>query len=455
MPNESGERKYWSGWIECAPREEIRALQERKLRGQTNYIFTFSPFWQDQFRKAKITPDDIRTIDDLAKIPYMHKGVHTAHLEEEDSLFGGFLCRPMEEVLRRRGQFLSTSGTTAKPRRFLLDMEEWEIYAEASARFIWTGGVRPGDVAFLPFPITLWTAGWVYQLGFEKVGVTCINAGQPFDTKQRFGLIQDFKPTVSVTTPSYILHMAATAREMGINLKELGFKYIYIGGEPCPEASRKRIEALFESPGITRNFMGISEVAPPCVCGIECEEQGGFHTTSEDTMIYQFLKPDSSEPAKPGEVAELVLTSLVQKTVVTGFNFRTRDLCTYDDSPCKCGRTSPRFKIIGRHDDMVTISGVNIFASTIEDIVRNFPEMGDEFQLVIEKKGELNKVTVKAEPHPEVDQEIYPQLKAKLEEAIRNSITIKLPVEFVPFGTLPRFELKAKRWLDLRPKDEQ
>lgn len=450
---ETLEKKYWSGWIECAPREEIRALQERRLREQVRYIFTFSRFWQDQFRRAGITPDDIRTIDDLSKIPYMHKEAHTAHLEQEESLFGGFLCRPVEEVLRRRGQFLSTSGTTAKPRRFLLDMEEWGIYAEASARAIWAAGIRPGDVAFLPFPLTLWTAGWVFQLAFEKIGVTSITAGQPFDTKQRLGLIQDFRPTLSVTTPSYLLHMASQAREMGIHPKELGFKHILIGGEPCPEASRKRIEELFESPGISRDFMGISELSPPCICGIDCEEQGGFHTTSEDMMIYQFLKPDSSEPAKPGEVAELVLTSLVQKTVVTGFNFRTRDLCVYDDSPCKCGRTSPRFKIIGRHDDMVTISGVNIFASGIEDIVRKFPELGDEFQLVIEKRGELNKVTVKAEPRPEIDQSIFPQLKGKLEEAIRQSITIRLPVEFVPFGTLPRFELKAKRWLDLRQEE--
>jgi phenylacetate-CoA ligase len=447
------DKKYWSGWIETAPRQEVRAIQERKLREQVQYIFANSRFWQEQFMKAKITPDDIRGVDDLARVPYMHKGIHTAHLEEEGSLFGGFLCRPVEEVLKGRGQFLSTSGTTAKPRRFLLDMEEWSIYADASARVVWAGGVRPGDVAFLPFPLTLWTAGWVFQLAFEKMGVTSITAGQPFDTKQRFDLIRDFKPTLSVTTPSYILHMAATAKEMGIHLKDLGFKHIFIGGEPCPDASRKRIEDLFQSPGITRNFMGISELSPPCICGIDCEEQGGFHTTSEDTMIYQFLKPDSSEPAKPGEVAELVLTSLVQKTVVVGFNFRTRDLCVYDDSPCKCGRTSPRFKIIGRHDDMVTISGVNIFASGIEDIIREFPEMGDEFQLVIEKKGELNKVTVKAEPRPEIDQSTYPQLKAKLEEAIRNSLTIKLPVEFVPFGTLPRFELKAKRWLDLRPKE--
>ena len=447
------DKKYWSGWIETAPRQEIRAIQERKLREQVQYIFANSRFWQEQFMKAKITPDDIRGVDDLARVPYMHKGIHTAHLEEEGSLFGGFLCRPVEEVLKGRGQFLSTSGTTAKPRRFLLDMGEWSIYADASARVVWAGGVRPGDVAFLPFPLTLWTAGWVFQLAFEKMGVTSITAGQPFDTKQRFDLIRDFKPTLSVTTPSYILHMAATAKEMGIHLKDLGFKHIFIGGEPCPDASRKRIEDLFQSPGITRNFMGISELSPPCICGIDCEEQGGFHTTSEDTMIYQFLKPDSSEPAKPGEVAELVLTSLVQKTVVVGFNFRTRDLCVYDDSPCKCGRTSPRFKIIGRHDDMVTISGVNIFASGIEDIIRKFPEMGDEFQLVIEKKGELNKVTVKAEPLPEIDQSIYPQLKAKLEEAIRSSLTIKLPVEFVAFGTLPRFELKAKRWLDLRPKE--
>lgn len=447
------ESKYWSGWVEYAPREEIKALQERKLREQVQYIFAHSRFWRDRFRSAGITPDDIRTVDDLSRVPYMHKGIHAAHLEEENSLYGGLLCRPLEEVHQRGGILLSTSGTTAKPRRFILDREEWDIYADASARVVWTAGIRPGDVAFLPFPLTLWTAGWVFQLAFERIGVTCIASGPPFDTKQRLGLIQDFKPTVSVSTPSYILHLAATARELGINPGDLGFKFILIGGEPCPEASRKRIEELFESPGITRNFIGISEVSPPCICGIECEEQGGFHTTSEDTMIYQFLKPDSSEPARPGEEAELVLTSLVQRTLITGFNFRTRDLCMYDDSPCKCGRTSPRYKVVGRHDDMVTISGVNIFASAIEDIIRKFPELGNEFQLIIKKRGELNKVTVKVEAQPDVDRELHTHLKKRLEEEITKSVSIRMPVEFVDFGTLPRFELKAKRWVDLREKE--
>jgi phenylacetate-CoA ligase len=372
MAEHSVDEKYWSGGLECAPRDEIRALQEEKLKEQAEYIYAHSRFWRGQFEKAKMRPEDIRTIEDLAKVPYMHKEVHTAHLEKEGSIFGGLLCRPLA----------------------------------------------------------------------------------PFDTRQRFGLIEDFKPTVTVTTPSYILHMAATAREMGIDLKSLGLKFILIGGEPCPDASKKRIEELFDLPGGTRNFMGISELSPPCICGIECEEQDGFHTTSEDTMIYQFLKPDSSEPAKPGEESELVLTSLVQRTLITGFNFRTRDLCIYDDTPCKCGRTSPRFRIIGRHDDMVSISGVNIFASLIEDIVRKIPELGDEFQLVIENRGELSKVTVKVEPQPDTDPTRHPELKKKLEGAITDALTIKLPVEFVEFGSLPRFELKAKRWLDLRENNK-
>ncbi len=452
MFSRSEGRKYWSGWIEHASREEIQALQERKLRSHVQYLFAHSPFWHEQFLHAGLTPDDVRTIDDLAKVPYMHKGVHTAHIEKEKDIFGGFLCRPLEEVHRRGAIFLSTSGTTATPRRFILDLEEWEIYADASARVVWTGGVRPGDVVFLPFPLTLWTAGWVFQLAFEKIGVSCITAGPPFDTKTRIALIQDFKPTASVSTPSYILHLAAAVKELGLKPKDLGFRLILMGGEPCPPASRRRIEDLFESPGITRDFMGISELSPPCICGIECEAQAGFHTTSVDTMIYQFLKPDSSEPAKPGETCELVLTSLVQRTLAVGFNFRTRDLCTYDDSPCVCGRTSPRFRIIGRHDDMVAISGVNVFASTVEDVIRKFPQLGNEFQMVIETKGELNKVTVKVEPQPEIAPSSYPELKGKLEATIKEALTINMPVEFVPFGTLPRFELKAKRWLDLRPK---
>jgi phenylacetate-CoA ligase len=453
MPSEPEEAKYWSGRIEYAPMDEIRSLQEKKLKQHVQYLFSHSPFWLEQFNGAGVTPDDVRTIEDLARVPYMHKGIHSAHLERENSVFGGFLCRPLEEVHRRGAKFLSTSGTTAKPRRFILDFDEWEVYADASARVVWAGGVRPGDVAFLPFPLTLWTAGWVFQLGFDKIGVSCVTAGPPFDSKQRVSLIQDFKPTVSVSTPSYILHLAALAKEMGVSPANLGFRLILIGGEPCPPASRKRIEDLFESPGITRDFMGISELSPPCICGIECEAQAGFHTTSVDTMIYQFLKPGTSEPAKPGEVCELVLTSLAQKTLAVGFNFRTRDLCVYDDSPCSCGRTAPRFRIIGRYDDMVSISGVNVFASTVEDVIRKFHQLGNEFQLVIETKGELNKVTVKAEPLPEVASSEYPDIKAKLEAAIKQAVTITMPVELVPFGTLPRFELKAKRWLDLRPKE--
>jgi phenylacetate-CoA ligase len=217
MPQEGQERQHWSGWIEYAPQEEIRALQERKLRRHVQYLFTHSRFWHDRFRDVGLTPDEVRTIEDLAKVPYMHKDAHAAHLAREGDIFGGFLCRPLQEVHRRGAKFLSTSGTTAKPRRFILDFDEWDIYAEASARAIWTGGVRPGDVAFLPFPLTLWTAGWVFHLGFERIGVGCITAGPPFDTKQRLSLIQDFKPTVSVSTPSYILHLAMVAKEQGVD----------------------------------------------------------------------------------------------------------------------------------------------------------------------------------------------------------------------------------------------
>ena len=453
MANRAAERKYWSGWIETAPRDEIRALQERKLREQVRYIFVHSKFWQDQFRKAKITPDDINTIDDLARVPYLSKETQAAHLKEVNDDYGGFLCRPFEEVIKHGARAFSTSGTTSKPRRFLMNMDEWAMFADATARFVWNMGLRPGDVAFLPFPLTLWLAGWGFMLAFEKIGITAIPAGPPVETKQRMEFIRDFKATATVTTPSYLLHMAASAEKMGIDIKNFGLKHICLGGEPLTDSTRKKIEAIFESPGITRNTIGITEVSPPVFVGSECEQQGGIHCLFEDSMIYQFLKPDSSEPAKPGEESELVLTCLNQQTMVTGFNFRTRDLCIYDDSPCECGRTSPRFQIIGRIDDMVKIRAVNIFPSTIEDVVRKFPELSTEFQLVIERKGDLDLVSVRTEPLPEVDQGKYPELKRKVEGAIKDALAIHMPVEFVPFDTLPRFEAKPKRWLDLRPKD--
>lgn len=448
------QRKYWNKEIETAPRNEIRALQEKKLREHVRYIFAHSKFWQDKFKEAKIKPNDINTIEDLGKVPFMNKGAQAAHLKEMCDDYGGFLCKTFEEVIKGGAKVFSTSGTTSKPRRFLMNMEEWWLFAEVASRCVWMMGLRPGDVGFLPFPLSMWLAGWAFQLAFDKVGITAIPAGPPIDTKQRIEFIRDFRATATVTTPSYMLHMTTVAKDMGIDLKTLGIKQVCLGGEPLPESTRKRIEDIFESPGITRNFVGISEVSPPVLVGGECEEQGGFHCCFEDTMIYQFLKPDSSEPVKAGEESELVLTCLDQRTMVTGFNFRTQDLCIYDDSPCKCGRTSPRFRLIGRNDDMVKIRAINIFASTIEDIIRKFPEMGNEFQLVLEKKGDLDLVTVKAEPLPETDQGSYPKLKKKLEEAIKDSLAIKLPVDFVPFNTLPRFELKAKRWLDLRPKEQ-
>ena len=334
-----------------------------------------------------------------------------------------------------------------------MNTDEWTLFADCAARYVWNMGLRPGDVGFLPFPLTMWLAGWGFMLAFEKIGITPITAGPPVDTKQRLEFIRDFKATATVTTPSYLLHMVSVAEDMGIDVKGLGLKHVILGGEPLTESTRKRIERVFDAPGITRNTVGISETSPPVAVGSECEEQGGFHCNFEDTMIYQFLKPDSLEPAKPGEESELVLTCLDQKTMITGFNFRTRDLCIYDDSPCKCGRTSPRFRIIGRIDDMVKIRAINIFPSTIDDIVRRFPEVGSEFQLIIERKGELDLVTVKAEPLPEVERETYPALKKKMENAIRDALAIKMPIEFVPFGTLPRYEGKPKRWVDLRSKD--
>jgi len=454
MTKRSDERKYWAGWLENASREEMRAIQERKLRNQVRYIFAHSKFWRNKFREAKITPDDINTIDDLARVPYLDKNVQAAHLKEENDDYGGFLCRPFEEVIKNGAKAYSTSGTTSKPRRFLMNMDEWRMFGEATSRFVWNMGLRPGDVAFLPFPLTLWLAGWGFMLAFDKIGITAIPAGPPTDTKQRLEFIRDFKATATVSTPSYLLHMVASAEKMGIDVKSLGIKHLCLGGEPLTESTRKRIETIFNSPGITRNTVGITEVMTPGFVGSECEEQGGFHCLFEDTMIYQFLKTDSSEPAKPGEESELVLTCLNQQTMITGFNFRTRDLCIYDDSPCKCGRTSPRFNIIGRIDDMVKVRAVNIYPSTIEDIIRKFPEMGSEFQLILEKKGDLVLVTAKAEPLPEVSQDDYPALKRKIEEAIVDALAIKIPVEFVPFGTIPRVDVKPKRWVDLRPKEE-
>lgn len=441
--------KYRGGEIETASRKELRAYQEKKLRRLVDWLYERCPFWQKRFKEHGVRFGRIRTLEDLAALPYITKAVYAAEMDARPP-YGEFLCYPREELLRNGAIVYRTTGTTGKPREFINSHEGFGYFGEQGVRNMWLAGVRPGDFVMGTFPMSLWAAGWGYCYGCRASGITFLAGGPPYDTRMRLEIIFDYRPAAVILTPSYALSLARTAQEHGLDLRKSGVRALIMGGESFPESRRRTIEEQWGIPGGARDFSGITE-GGPIYLGAECEAQDGMHL-HEDFAIFEFVKIGGTEPVGPGELGELVFTSLDQRAMGISFHYRTGDVVRYTDEPCRCGRTSRRFRIEGRVDDMVKVRGINIFPSAIEDLVRKLPELSGDFMLLLERRNDADEVTVQVEPVPDLPASRHEDVRAQLEERIRRALTIRVPVAMVSPGSLPRFELKAKRWIDRRPK---
>jgi phenylacetate-CoA ligase len=427
--------------METLPRPELEAYQLRQLKNTVSYALR-TPFYRERLPRAGIkSADDIHSLEDLRRVPF------TTKQDLREGFPYGFLSVPKEEVIRLH----ASSGTTGTPTTIYFNREDIGRWTSFVARCIYGTGCDNTDVFQNMITYGLFTGGLGFHAGGEEVGMLVIPSG-PGNTSRQFRLMQDFGTTVVHATPSFLLHVESKMREEGVARDSVKLKRAFAGAEPYSEDTRRRIEELL---GIdVYNSYGLSEMNGPGVA-FECQAKRGLHIW-EDGYIAEIVNPDTLENLPDGETGELVLTCLCREATPI-LRYRTRDLSAFYDEPCGCGRTHRRLhRITGRTDDMLIINGVNLFPSQIEEVIMAMKEVGNNYLIVIEKEGALDRLTVKTEVGPDIfmdDARPLNALRERIRRTLQASITINPRVELHESGSLPVSEGKAQRVRDDRPRD--
>ncbi|MDR2370686.1 MAG: phenylacetate--CoA ligase [Treponema sp.] len=433
--------QYRDEKTECMPRRDLEALQLERLRRTVDHALR-APFYRERLSAAGIRDGGgIKSLDDLKRIPF------TSKKDLRDGFPWGFLSIPKEDVIRLH----TSSGTTGIPTTIYFSRDDLARWTGYVARCIYGAGCNKSDVFQNMITYGLFTGGLGFHAGAEEVGMLVIPSG-PGNTTRQFRLMRDFGTTVVHATPSFLLHVETKMKEEGVKRESLFLKRAFAGAEPYSEDTRRRIEELLRID--VYNSYGLSEMNGPGVA-FECQAKNGLHIW-EDGYIAEIINPDTLEPAAGGETGELVLTILCREASPL-LRYRTRDLTGFYDEPCPCGRTHRRLRrITGRSDDMLIINGVNVFPSQIEEAIMAMKEVGNNYLIVVEKEGVLDKLTVKTEVGPDVfmdDSRPLNALRERIRKTIQASITVNPRVELHEHGSLPVSEGKAVRVRDTRPKD--
>lgn len=429
---------YFDPELETMSRDQLEALQLERLQQTVRHCMN-SPFYQQRFKELGITPDDIRTLDDVQKLPFTTKDDLREHYPF------GLASVPLKDCVRLH----SSSGTTGNPTVVLHTQRDLDEWAKAVARCLWMVGSRPDDVFQNSAGYGMFTAGLGFQYGAEKVGMLTVPAAAG-NTKRQIKFIRDFGTTVLHAIPSYASRIYEVMREEGVDpRRDTQLRVLCIGAEPHSEEQRQRIEQQL---GVKAyNSYGISEMMGPGVA-FECPEQNGLHIW-EDYFIVEIIDPVTLQPVPDGQLGELVLTTINREGMPL-LRYRTRDLTRILPGECACGRHHKRLaRLQGRSDDMIILKGVNIFPIQIEKILLGFPELGTDYLITLEtvESGDIMTVDVEL---ARLDSDDYTQLQALTREITRqlkDEILITPKVRLVQKGSLGASdEKKAVRVKDLR-----
>lgn len=422
---------------ETLPREELRVLQARRL-SETVRRSAVVPFYREALRRAGVEPGDLRTRDDVRRLPFTTKDDLRANYPL------GLLAVPRSEIARVHG----SSGTTGKPTFVAYTKRDLDTWAGLVARFLVAGGLRREHVVHVAFGYGLFTGGFGLHYGIEKVGAGVVPAAGG-NTPRQVLLIKDLGAEVLVCTPSYALHIGEVARAEGYGPGDLPLRFGHFGGEPWTEEMRGEIERTL---GILAfNNYGLSEVIGPGVSG-ECSARDGMHV-SEDHFVVECLHPETLEPVPDGEVGELVFTTLTKEALPV-LRYRTRDLAALDRRPCPCGRTGVRMgRVVGRSDDMLIVRGVNVFPSQVEEALLRVEGTAPHYLIEISRPGALDEAVVKVEVRPgdfsdEMRQMV--ELRDRIDREVHAVTGVRMRIELVAPNTLERSAGKARRVLDHR-----
>lgn len=422
--------------LETLSRAEIEALQLERLKKTVAQCMN-SPFYRKRFADHHITPADIRSLDDLQKIPF------TTKQDLRDNYPFGLAAVPMEQVVRLH----SSSGTTGTPTVILHTQKDLDEWANAVARCLYMVGLRPGDIFQNSSGYGMFTGGLGFQYGAERLGMLTVPAAAG-NTKRQIKFITDFGTTALHAIPSYAGRLYEVMEEMGIDPKrDTKLHTLIIGAEPHSEEQRRRIEDML---GVKAyNSFGMSEMCGPGVA-FECKEQNGLHIW-EDYYIVEIVDPQTLEPVPQGEVGELVLTT-INREAMPLLRYRTRDLTRILPGECPCGRHHIRLdRMKGRSDDMMILKGVNIFPIQIETILMQFAELGNDYLITLTNEEANDLMTVEVELKEFCDDYLHLQaLTKEITRQLKDEILITPVVRLVPKGALPKQEGKAVRVKDLR-----
>lgn len=435
--------KYWNEKLETLPREELEALQLEELKEIVKFAYDHSPYYKRSFDAAGVKPEDIETLKDLERFPFVDK-----QTERETQGVGSFLgelaALPEEDVV-----FISTSsGSTGVPTMSPFSKKDFDEFQEVESRLFYQAGMRKTDRYVHALNFSLFVGG-PDVIGAQNLGALCIWAGT-IPSERLLFILQTYQPTMIWTTPSYAWYLGETAKKKGIDpAKDLAIKKIIVAGEPggSIEATRKAIENLWDAE--VYDFFGISDIFGACAA--QCEAHDGLHL-AEDHVLVEVLDLHTGEPVADGERGELVFTTL-RKHARPMIRFRSGDIGYVNREKCSCGRTHTRINVVGRKDDMFIVSGVNVFPSDVEYVIRSIKGITGEYVIRVFEKDFTTKYKVeveKAEGNTISDE----ALKQEISVALKARTGVKpADITILEDGAIPRATHKAKRLIDERTLD--
>ena len=428
---------YFQRDAETMSRDQLAALQLAGLRSSVRNAYRNVPMHRARLDAAGVGPDDIRTLDDLQRLPF------TVKTDLREHYPFGMLARPPSELARLH----ASSGTTGKPTVVGYTRQDLETWAGLMARSLAAAGARAGDVIHNAYGYGLFTGGLGAHYGAERLGAAVVPMSGG-STERQVALIMDFGARVLCGMPSYALALAEVAEAQGVDLRCSALEVGLFGAEPWSQSMRAQIEARLGLKAI--DVYGLSEIMGPGVA-CECTCQAGLHGW-EDHFLFEVIDPDSGRVLPEGEAGELVITTLT-KQALPMLRYRTRDITRLTTARCDCGRTHLRIlRITGRNDDMLIIRGVNVYPSQIEAVLVGRPMIAPHYQLVIERRGSLDHVGVQVEAEPGVAPASFDAIARDVAHHIKSLIGITVDVEVQPPGAIPRSQGKAVRVRDLRPR---
>lgn len=430
--------KYWDEKRECMSNEDLEQLQIDRLQAAISRVGLHVPFYRNNFSEQKVNLESFTSLDDLRRLPF------TTKQDLRENYPYGLFAVPLREVVRIH----SSSGTTGMATVVGYTKDDINNWSNLVARILTAAGVGAEDVIQIAFGYGLFTGGFGLHYGSEMIGASVIPISSG-NTRRQIQIMQDFKTSALVCTPSYALKMADIMMDMGINPNGLSLKFGLFGAEPWSEKMRQEINERLNI--IATDNYGLSEVMGPGVAG-ECTECNGLHV-SEDHFLIEILDPATLEPVEPGEIGELVITTLTKEAFPV-IRYRTRDLTRLLVEPCPCGRTFKRIqRITGRTDDMLIIKGVNVFPTQIESILFDIEGTQPHYNLIVEREHNEDKVTVLVEV---VESIFFDAMKKQrtmvdlIKKRLAAELGVGVNVKLVEERRLERFNGKGNRVIDKR-----